>query len=54
MFVFFLSLGRYVEMIARHRAGSVTDALARLTPVTARRVRDGAVEDVQAIELRTG
>ena len=30
MFVFFLSLGRYVEMIARHRAGSVADALARL------------------------
>ncbi len=54
MFVFFLSLGRYVEMIARHRAGSVADALARLAPVTARRVRDGAVEDVQAIELRVG
>jgi len=28
MFVFFLALGRYVEMIARHRAGSVADALA--------------------------
>ena len=40
MFVFFLSLGRYVEMVARHRAGSVADALARLAPVTARRVRD--------------
>ena len=39
MFVFFLSLGRYVEMVARHRAGSVADALARLAPVTARRVR---------------
>ena len=37
MFVFFLALGRYVEMIARHRAGSVADALARLAPVTARR-----------------
>ena len=54
MFVFFLSLGRYVEMIARHRAGSVADALARLAPVTARRVRGGAVEDVQAIELAVG
>jgi Cu2+-exporting ATPase len=54
MFVFFLSLGRYVEMIARHRAGSVADALARLAPVTARRVRAGQVEDVQAIELQPG
>jgi Cu2+-exporting ATPase len=51
MFVFFLSLGRYIEMIARHRAGSVADALARLAPLTARRVRDGATEDVQAVEL---
>ena len=54
MFVFFLAVGRYVEMVARHRAGSVADALARLAPVTARRVRDGLVEDVQAIELQPG
>ncbi|HVN42977.1 MAG TPA: heavy metal translocating P-type ATPase [Steroidobacteraceae bacterium] len=52
MFVFFLALGRYVEMIARHRAGSVADALARLAPVTARRVRSGVAEDVQAMELQ--
>jgi P-type Cu2+ transporter len=54
MFVFFLALGRYVEMVARHRAGSVADALARLAPVTARRVRNDQVEDVQAIELQPG
>jgi len=54
MFVFFLSLGRYIEMIARHRAGSVADALARLAPMTARRVRDGVTEDVQAVELGVG
>jgi len=54
MFVFFLSLGRYVEMIARHRAGSVADALARLAPVTARRAHGAAVEDVQAVELQPG
>ncbi|NJD30416.1 MAG: heavy metal translocating P-type ATPase [Gammaproteobacteria bacterium] len=54
MFVFFLALGRYVEMVARHRAGSVADALARLAPVTARRLRGGQVEDVQAIELAVG
>ena len=54
MFVFFLALGRYVEMIARHRSGSVADALARLTPVTARRVRGDTFEDVQAAELEAG
>jgi Cu2+-exporting ATPase len=54
MFVFFLTVGRYVEMVARHRAGSVADALARLAPVTARRLRDGRSEDVQAIELQPG
>ncbi len=55
MFVFFLALGRYVEMVARHRAGSVTDALARLAPVTARRVHaDDSIEDVQAVELQPG
>jgi len=54
MFVFFLGLGRYVEMIARHRAGSVADALARLAPATARRVRSGVAEDVQAVELAIG
>jgi Cu2+-exporting ATPase len=54
MFVFFLGLGRYIEMIARHRAGSVADALARLAPMTARRVRDGVTEDVQAVEVAVG
>jgi len=54
MFVFFLAVGRYVEMVARHRAGSVADALARLAPVTARRLRGDQVEDVQAIELAVG
>jgi len=54
MFVFFLGLGRYIEMVARHRAGSVADALARLAPMTARRVRAGVTEDVQAVELAIG
>ncbi len=54
MFVFFLGLGRYIEMIARHRAGSVADALARLAPMTARRMRGDVAEDVQAVELAPG
>ena len=46
MFVFFLSLGRFVEMLARHRAGEVADAMARLTPSTALRMEPGGAEPV--------
>jgi len=55
MFVFFLSIGRYLEMRARHRAGDLSDALARLTPVFADRVEpDGSLLRVGAIELAPG
>ncbi len=55
MFVFFLLTGRYLEMRARHRAGDLTDALARLTPNLADRIRaDGSLERVGAIELVAG
>ena len=52
MFVFFLLTGRYLEMRARHRAGDLTDALARLTPMFAERRRaDGSLERVGVHEL---
>jgi len=55
MFVFFLLTGRYLEMRARHRASDLTDALARLTPTFADRVRaDGSLERIGAIELVPG
>lgn len=55
MFVFFLLAGRYVEMRARHRSGELTDALARLTPLCADRVRaDGSIERIGIHELRVG
>jgi Cu2+-exporting ATPase len=38
MFVFFLLSGRFLEMTARQRAVSVTEALARLMPVVAARM----------------
>ena len=37
MFTFFLLLGRYLEMSARHRAGDTHEALAKLLPGSARR-----------------
>ena len=52
MFVFFLLAGRYLEMRARHRAGDLTDALARLTPPLAeRQCADGSFERVGVHEL---
>src|SRR5690606_24330682 len=55
MFVFFLLIGRYVEMRARHRAGDLSDALARLTPPYAeRRLPDGEIERVGIRELAPG
>jgi Cu2+-exporting ATPase len=38
MFTFFLLLGRFLEMGARHKAGQVADALIRLLPQTATRL----------------
>ncbi|HTS23602.1 MAG TPA: heavy metal translocating P-type ATPase metal-binding domain-containing protein [Casimicrobiaceae bacterium] len=55
MFVFFLCVGRYLEMRARHRAGELSDALARLTPAFADRLEaDGSLRRVAALELLAG
>ena len=55
MFVFFLCVGRYLEMRARHHAGDLSDALARLTPVFADRIEaDGTLLRVGALELLPG
>lgn len=55
MFVFLLSLGRFAEMTARHRAGEMSDALARLAPATALRLDpDDEPRSVGVGELATG
>jgi Cu2+-exporting ATPase len=55
MFVFFLLVGRYLEMRARHRAGNLADAMARLTPAFADRIgADGTPERIAALELGVG
>ena len=55
MFVFLLLGGRYLEMRARHRAGNLADALARLAPPFADRLRaDGTHERVGVHELEPG
>jgi Cu2+-exporting ATPase len=54
MFVFFLLLGRFVEMRTRHDAGGVSEALARLMPRVVQRVRGEQVEPVGVSELEVG
>lgn len=55
MFVFFLSLGRFVEMLARHRTGDTADALGALLPASAQRVSmAGTTETVALAELAAG
>ena len=50
MFTFFLLLGRFLEMGARHKAGQVADALVRLLPQTATRLeKDDKGNEVQTV-----
>jgi Cu2+-exporting ATPase len=51
MFVFFLTLGRFLEARARHRAGSLVTALAELKPLSAlRRKAAGLHGGVEVLE----
>jgi len=54
MFIFFLSLGRHVEMMLRHRNLQAGAALARLLPEWAERLVDGGRETVPAGDLEPG
>jgi Cu2+-exporting ATPase len=54
MFIFFLSLGRHIEMILRHRNLQAGAALARLLPEWAERIRDGERETIPASDLDEG
>ena len=58
MFVFFLLGGRFLEMTARQRAVSVTEALVGLMPAFAVRVaaypQDRSLESVMAADLQPG
>ena len=55
MFVFFLLTGRYLEMVARHKASAAADALVKLLPTIAARINEKGEEDmVPVIELCAG
>src|SRR6185503_2943240 len=55
MFIFFLSIGRYIEMSVRHRGLTSSEALARSLPAQVTRIgRNGEHERVGAYDLRPG
>ncbi len=54
MFTFFLTLGRYLEMRARHRGAAAVEAVLRRSPATANRMVDGALDVVAVEELTVG
>jgi len=54
MFIFFLSLGRHMEMMLRHRNLQASTALARLLPEWAERIRGELRETVPASDLEVG
>ncbi|NVK41646.1 MAG: heavy metal translocating P-type ATPase [Oceanospirillaceae bacterium] len=54
MFTFFLLIGRFLEMQARHRTGRAGNALLNLLPTSALKLADGAELLVPATELTVG
>ncbi|WP_421279961.1 heavy metal translocating P-type ATPase [Aeromonas taiwanensis] len=54
MFVFFLLLGRLLELRARRKASESSSNLARLVPIMATRIDDDGEHEVAAKTLRTG
>ncbi len=54
MFTFFLLIGRYIEMQARHRTGKAGNALLDLLPASATLLQDGREKMVPASELQPG
>ena len=54
MFIFFLSLGRHIEMILRHRNLQAGAALARLLPEWAEKISNGERTTIPATDLADG
>lgn len=54
MFTFFLLIGRYLEMKARHRTGRAGNSLLNLLPASATVIRDGQEVLIPATDLQTG
>ena len=54
MFTFFLLVGRFLELTARHKAGRVTEELIKLMPATANLRSADGLEPIPVTELQAG
>lgn len=54
MFIFFLTLGRYVQMLVRHSTIGLTDALSKQLPASAHRLDAHGTADVPVASLLPG
>lgn len=54
MFTFFLLIGRFLEMQARHRTGRAGNSLLNLLPASALRIIEGEEQLVPVNDLKTG
>jgi Cu2+-exporting ATPase len=54
MFIFFVTLARYMQMSVRHRTTSITDAVARQMPAVAHRIQTEGCVDVPTTALCVG
>lgn len=53
MFIFFVTLGRFIQMSVRYRTTAVSDALAQQLPAYAHRSEAGRTQDVPLSAVRT-
>ena len=54
MFTFFLLVGRFMELTARHKAGRVAEELIKLMPATANIKLPDGIEPIPVTELQVG
>lgn len=54
MFVIFLLVARHIELRARITATALLDRSAKIIPQTAKKIRDGNIEETPVIELNKG
>jgi P-type Cu2+ transporter len=54
MFVFLLLLGRYFELMARHRSAQASESLVQMLPAMANLIKENTIEIIAVAELKIG
>jgi P-type Cu2+ transporter len=54
MFIFLLLLGRYFELMARHRSAQASESLVQMLPAMANRLKENSIKIIAVAELQVG